>query len=258
MSLKDIRLSVIIIARNEEERIGTCIDSLSFADEVVVADNGSTDETVKIAVKKRAVVSTYKTSDFAKLRNNAAKAVSGNWILYVDADEVVSPTLATNILEHISSNTFSGYELFRKNYYLGKLWPTGEWKLRLFRKEALKKWFGALHESPAIEGVIGRIEGDLLHDTHRTRAEMVAKTNEWSETEAILRLEANHPPVTWWRILRMILTGFWDSYIKQGGWRVGTVGVIESMYQGFSMFVTYAKLWEMQDKSQPSNVKRQK
>lgn len=248
MNLKNPTLSAIIIAKNEEERIGTCIDSLSFADEVIVADNGSIDGTVKMAVNKGAIVATFKTSDFAKLRNEAAKAVSGSWILYVDADEVVSPTLAMHITESISSNNFAGYELYRKNYYLGKLWPTGEWKVRLFRKVAFKKWFGALHESPIVEGVIGRIDGDLLHDTHRTLTEMVAKTNEWSETEASLRQEANHPPITWWRILRVIFTAFWDSYIKQGGWRVGTAGIIESMYQGFSMFVTYAKLWELQQK----------
>lgn len=248
MNRKKITLSAIVIAKNEEKRIGTCIDSLSFADEIIVADNGSSDETVRIAAKKGAVVKSYQASDFATLRNEAAKAVSGRWILYIDADEKVSQTLASNITEAILSTNITGYELYRKNYYLGKLWPTGEWKLRLFRKNAFKRWYGALHESPVVEGNIRKIEGDLLHDTHRTLAEMVAKTNEWSEIEAKLRLETKHPPITWWRIFRVIFTAFWDSYINQGGWKVGTVGIIESMYQGFSMFITYAKLWELQQK----------
>lgn len=252
MSQKNIRISAVVLAKNEGARIGTCLDSLSFADEIVVADNGSTDETVNIAVKKGAVVKTNKTSDFATLRNDAAKAAHGTWILYVDADESVNPVLASHIQEAISSNEFAGFELHRKNYYLGRLWPKGEWMLRLFQKDALKRWEGKLHETAIIEGKVNRLEGDLLHDTHRTLSEMVKKTNDWSDIEADLRFKVNHPQISWWRILRVIFTGFWDSYIKQGGWQVGTVGVIESMYQGFSMFITYAKLWEMQEASQKS------
>jgi len=77
---------------------------------------------------------------------------------------------------------------------------------------------------------------------------MVAKTNEWSVVEARLRLDAHHPPVVWWRLVRVMITGFWESFVRNGGWRAGTVGFIESIYQGYSMFITYAKLWEMQVK----------
>jgi hypothetical protein len=75
---------------------------------------------------------------------------------------------------------------------------------------------------------------------------MLNKTIEWSKIEAQLRLNAHHPKVVWWRLIRVMLTGFWDSYIKQGGWKAGTAGFIESIYQAYSMFVTYATLWEMQ------------
>ncbi|MCX6791872.1 MAG: hypothetical protein NT149_02440, partial [Candidatus Gottesmanbacteria bacterium] len=76
--------------------------------------------------------------------------------------------------------------------------------------------------------------------------------NEWSRLEANLRLDAHHPPVVWWRLLRVMTTGFSSSFFAQGGWRAGTMGWIESIYQGFSMFITYAKLWEVQQKQ---NVK---
>jgi hypothetical protein len=77
---------------------------------------------------------------------------------------------------------------------------------------------------------------------------MVTKTNEWSLEEAKLRFDAGHPPVVGWRLIRVMITGFWRSFISQGGWKAGTVGWIESIYQGFSMFITYAKLWELQQK----------
>ena len=75
---------------------------------------------------------------------------------------------------------------------------------------------------------------------------MISKTIEWSQIEAELRFNANHPKITWWRFPRVMLSAFFDSYIKQGGWRVGTAGIIESIYQAFSIFITYAKLWEKQ------------
>ncbi len=114
------------------------------------------------------------------------------------------------------------------------------------RKSALMEWYGALHETARMKGAIGRLDAPLVHRTHRTLEEMVAKTNTWSKTEARLRYDANHPPVVWWRLLRVMTTAFWDSFIWQGGWKAGTVGWIESIYQAFSMFITYAKLWEKQ------------
>jgi len=141
--------------------------------------------------------------------------------------------------------------LKRKNFYLGSSakneWPYIEKTERLFKRSSLKGWKGKLHESPIVIGEIGEIgEGFLLHYTHRDLASMLAKTIEWSKIEAELRFTANHPKVTWWRLFRVMLTAFLDYYLKQRGWKVGTVGVIESVYQVFSVFITYARLWEMQ------------
>lgn len=250
MNQKKPSLSAIIIARNEETRIGRCIDALRFADEVIVIDNNSTDNTVSIARKKGAEVVSITTSDFAHLRNIAVSYAHSEWLLYVDADEIVSPELEISMYDAVrnSGKNVSGYMIHRKNFYLGCSWPKGEWMLRLFTRQSFVKWRGTLHETAVIRGAIGKLSGLLLHDTHRTLSEMVQKTNEWSQTEAELRLSVNHPKITWWRIIRVTITGFWHSFFSQGGWSVGTVGWIESMYQGFSMFITYAKLWELQKK----------
>ena len=75
---------------------------------------------------------------------------------------------------------------------------------------------------------------------------MVEKTNQWSDVEASLRFKSKHPQVTWWRFIRVMWSAFYKSYIGQRGFKAGVIGLIESIYQAFSMFITYAKLWEMQ------------
>ncbi len=244
-----MKISAIVIARNEEARIEKCLLSLAWVDEVIVVDNGSTDATRELANKKGAiVVSAGDVRDFAGLRNIGKEKAHGEWLLYIDADEIVSEELRKEIQEHItrSSSLINGYEVRRKNYYLGAQWPKDEYLLRFMRKDALVEWYGTLHETARVNGAVGRLNGAVVHDTHRTLEEMVAKTNEWSGVEAILRLRSGHPPVVWWRFARVMLTAFIDSFVKQGGWKAGIVGLIESMYQAFSIFITYAKLWELQ------------
>ena len=87
---------------------------------------------------------------------------------------------------------------------------------------------------------------------------MVAKTINWSQIEAELRFKSNHPPMSWWRFIRVIITGFVNSYFIQKGYKAGTAGLVESIYQAFSMFITYARLWEMQQEHQISKIKSQK
>ena len=254
--MKDI--SAVIIVKNGQDLIGDCLDSLDFCDEIIVVDGGSNDKTVEIAEKKRAKVFIHEMQDFAESRNFGLDKAEGSWILYVDADERVTPDLAANIKRKIVTDMNSGisaYKILRKNYYLGdNPWPYIEKLERLFKKDKLKGWHGKLHESPVVEGKVGELDGFLLHYTHRDLTSMVNKTLEWSKTEAELRFQSNHPKMTWWRFPRVMITAFLNSYIKQGGYKVGTVGLIESVYQSFSMFITYARLWEMQHKSKIKEV----
>lgn len=239
-------ISAVVIAKNEEKRIAMCLTALSFCDELIVVDNESSDDTAGIAVKQGANVVISDAHDFAQLHTIGAKASKGDWLLFVDADEIVDETLRTSI-KNITGN-FSAYYVQRKNYYLGVSWPASEQIVRFMKKDALVRWEGTLHETAIVKGEIGYLSGFLVHNTHRTLEEMVAKTNQWSAVEAKLRFDAGHPKIVPWRLFRVFLTGFINSYFKDGGWKVGTVGLIESLYQGFSLFITYAKLWEMQKK----------
>ncbi len=243
-------LSVIILTKNEENFIVDCIDSIrEIADEIIVIDSGSTDNTCALAEKQGSKVFEKKLESFAKQRNFALEKTKGDWVLYVDADERVTKELADEIKNGVASSIYNAYKLRRKNFYFGNHeWPKIERLERLFKKDSLKEWFGDLHETARVEGAVGELNGYLLHYTHRDLSSMLKKTIEWSSIEAELRFKAHHPKMTWWRFPRVMITAFLDSYIKQEGWKAGTMGLVESMYQSFSMFITYARLWEMQKK----------
>lgn len=240
------KLSAIIIAKNEEARIVDCLEHLAFADERIVVDNGSADRTIEIARTQGAIVITAEGKDFATVRELGLRAATGTWVLYIDADEEVGEHLQKEIKNVTCNMEPSAYFIKRDTYYLGHHWPYKDKVERLFAKSALKGWHGKLHETPVYTGNAGVLQYPLVHRTHRTLEDMLEKTNDWSEVEAKLRFDAHHPPVVWWRLLRVMFTGFARSYIDQRGFRAGTVGWIESIYQAFSMFITYAKLWELQ------------
>ncbi|MBM3283674.1 glycosyltransferase family 2 protein [Candidatus Gottesmanbacteria bacterium] len=244
-----MNISAIIITRNEEENIAECIESLDFTDEIVAVDNHSNDQTIAKAKLLKAKVYQVAGLDFSYLRNIGKEKAKSEWLLYVDADERISNDLAEEIkVITAKPSTFSAFYVLRQNYYFGKLWPNREKIIRLIKKEALIGWQGKLHETPIVAGKVGYLKAPLLHYTHRDLTSMVKKTNEWSEIEAQLRYKSGHPSMSWWRFFRVMISAFLESYFNNGGWKVGTTGLIESIYQAFSMFITYAKLWEKQNK----------
>lgn len=247
-----IKISAIVITKNSENVIADCLDSLAFCDEKVVIDNKSEDRTIEIAEKMGAKVFDYSSDNFSNLRNFGLKKVVNDWILYIDSDERVDRDLASDIKNVLSTDpNFSAFKIKRKNFYFGNNeWPYIEHLERLFEKSKLDGWYGKLHESPKIKGEVGNLKGYLLHYAHQDLSSMVKKTIEWSKIEAELRYKSGHPKMTWWRFPRVMITAFLDSYIRQGGWKAGTVGLIESIYQSFSIFITYARLWEIQQKEE--------
>ena len=241
-----MKLSIVIIALDEKDLIAESIKSASFADEILVVDTGSTDETPKIAKKLGARTKELKFTNFADVRNKAKDMITGDWIFYLDADESISLRLKELIKSNINNSQYSAFKVRRINYFLGKKWPPDEKIIRLFDKKKLKNWFGEVHESPEVEGDIGFLEGDLIHHTHRKLNTMVEKTNKWSEIESSLLYDSSHPRIKSWRLLKVMLFMFYRYYISEQGFKLGTTGLIESIYQSFSVFITYSKLWEKQ------------
>lgn len=245
-----LTISIIILAKNVAEEIVPALVSSQFADEIIVVDTGSTDETVQIAKKFKAKIVHSTGDSFAKWRNDGAKAANGDWLLYLDSDERITRKLADEIISTVNNPIHSAYTISRYEIFLGKHlvhWPDPR-VLRLIEKRSLKRWEGKLHEQPKINGTIGDLENQMVHLSHKNIDEKVISTLSWSRHEATMLLDSGHPQMVWWRFLRIMLTEFWDRGIKQGLWKDGTEGWLEIIYQMFSRFITYERLWEMQRK----------
>lgn len=243
-------LSIIILSKNVENEITPALVSSKFADEIILVDTGSADNTVEIAKKHKARIVHSTGDSFAKWRNDGARASKSDWLLYLDSDERIPKKLANEILKTISNPAKQAYTISRFEVFLGKHlahWPDPR-VLRLIQKRSLKKWEGNLHEQPKIDGVIGDLENQMVHLSHKDIDEKLPNTLNWSKKEAKLLFDSGHPPVVWWRFVRIMFSEFWDRAVKQGLWKDGTEGWIEIIYQMFSRFITYERLWEMQRK----------
>src|SRR3990167_2199289 len=242
-------ISVVIIAKNEEERIKACLESVAWADEIIVLDNGSVDQTKRIAQGYTKNVFDCSDLDFSSIRNKGMEKAVSDWVLYVDADERVLSSLKEEISELISSK-FSAVAISRKNIIFGQEVKFGpfspDWVIRLLKKSDFETWVGKVHEYPKFEGELGYSKNSLLHLTHRDVDQIVLKSLEWSKIDAKLRLDANHPKMSGWRFLRIFFSESFHQLIRRGGLLNGTVGVMDSLLQTFSLFITYVRLWQFQ------------
>ena len=258
-------LSAIILTSNREDVIEDCLKSLDWVDEKIVVDLGCYDKSLEIAKKYKSKIikgdkdynlkdSTSVTAkyNFSKWRNQGAGAAKGNWLFYIDTDERVSAELAAEIKSKIKNqkSKIKGYYIPRKNYFFGKEfkkeWP--DYQLRLIKKKALVSWLGKVHETPKIKGRLGHLKSPLIHQAHRNLEACIANTLNWSKLEAELRYKAGHPKMTVFRFFSILFKGFKEQFIKKKLWKEGVEGVIEGIYQVFSLFFTYVRLWEMQNK----------
>lgn len=250
-------LSVIIIAGNEEDTITDCLKSCDFANEIIVASN-STDNTLNIVkkVSPRTVVVKINMSsqnfNFSEARNIGFKKARSTWIMYLDADERITADLQAEIKKTINlkNNPITNYDIPRANFFLNKRVRYGgtypDYVKRLFLKTKFKKYTGIVHEQPQISGASSTLKNNLIHLTHRNLKSMLEKSLKWTKIESEMLFNSHHPPITWWRFIRMMFTKLWERLIKQQMWRDGTVGFISVIFEMFDTFIIYARLWELQ------------
>jgi glycosyltransferase involved in cell wall biosynthesis len=249
------KLSVTIITLNEAAHIGAAIDSVAWADEVLVVDSGSTDSTVEIARARGATVMHRDWSGWVDQKNFAAQHASHDWILSLDADERVPAPLAGEIREALSSAPTSlGYRVPRVTFHLGKWIRTTDFypddQTRLYDRRA-GGWRGKyVHESVAIDGPVGRFRHDLEHYSFRDLVDHLDRVNRYTTLAARQMHEAGRRAGLF-DLLVHPAAAFLRNYILRRGVMDGTAGLIISIINAYSVFLKFAKLWEFRRIPQP-------
>lgn len=210
-----------------------CLDSVKFSDEIIIV------KTSKI------------NGSFSQWRNEGLKKAKGDWILYIDTDEEVTPELIEEILQLIDSDQSIGcFAVPRRNIIFGKEFKSSgqypDYQKRLFKKETLKKWTGDVHEEPIFDGQMGHLKNPIIHHKNMTISQMIEKTNKWSEIEADLMVKANHPKMNFVRFVTAGTREFVLRFVKEKAFLDGKEGIIYATYQIYSKLISYAKLWEKQ------------
>lgn len=240
-------LTVAILALNEEQMIGNAVASARFADEVLVLDGGSSDATQDIAARAGARVVVRPFDDFARQRNHALEIATGEWVLFVDADERVGADLADAVRERVKDP--AGHDAFpvpRESIALGKAlhWHPGgpDQPVRLMRRGGAR-WVGAVHETAEAERIGPPLRGNLIHLTHRSVSDLVQKIDRYSEFQAERLAATGARPPTARTILASMPKALWSLW-RSGLRREGVEGAIEASLLAFNRMLVLAKVWE--------------
>ncbi len=239
-------LTVLVLAKNEQENITRCLEGLKFCDQIVIVDDGSTDDTIKIAKKNGAVVLEHELSgDFAAMRNWALEQIKSNWVLFIDADEVVTKELANEIRQAITKVECKGFLIRRLDYMWGKELKHGDVGnvslLRLARRGA-GKWSGKVHEVWKVEGKICRLKNSLLHYPHPDVVFFLKEINKYSSIRAKALCDSGIRSNVLQIIFYPIFKFLW-LWIGKLGFMDGTSGFIHAMTMAFYSFLVRGKLW---------------
>ncbi len=246
------RLSVTVITRNEAADIGAALDSVAWADEIVVVDSDSTDDTAAIARARGARVEVRPWPGYIAQKNYAASIASHDWILSLDADERVTPALAAEIKARLGGDPgAAAFRIPRVTFHLGRWVRTTDWypdyQTRLYDRRSAE-WTGRyVHEAVSVRGPTRQLRGELQHFAYRDVADhletidryttLAAKQMHESGRRAGLVDLALHPALAFVR-----------NYVVRGGIRDGAAGFLISRMNAYYVFLKFAKLWELQRK----------
>ena len=242
-----IKLSAAVITKNEEDKIGDCIDSLSFCDEIVVVDSGSTDATVKIAESKGARVISHEWEGHVGQKNFALDQTKGTWVLSLDADERVSAKLKDEITAQLANPVADGFAIPRLVFYINRWIRRCGWyparKIRLFKKDK-GRWVGENpHDRIELDGRVENLSGDLIHLSFDNISEHLQTIDSFTEIAANERL-ANGKTAGYFSILSRPPVTFIKMYFLKLGFLDGIPGLIASSLSAYHVFCKYVKIAE--------------
>ena len=242
------KISVTIITLNEEENIRACLESVKWADEILVSDSGSSDRTVEICRAFGAKVFIDEWFGFGRQKNLTAGRTRNNWILNIDADERVTFELREEIEEALKRNDCAGYKTPRKNFFGGRWIRHCGWypdyNLRLYRKNAGGFNERAVHEAVQVDGNVGYLKNPLEHYTYRDISDYLKRMDRYSTLAAEEMFKNDRTIGSADLLLRPVFT-FLKMFVLQKGFMDGYAGLILSCLYSSYTFSKYAKLWEM-------------
>jgi len=244
------KISVTVITRNEAADIGDALASASWADELIVVDSESTDDTVAIARRYTDRVVVRAWPGYPAQKNYAATLASHDWILSLDADERVTPALATEIQRTLQQEREDkGFLIPRVTWHLGRWIRTTDWypdpQLRLYDRRSAH-WTGRyVHESLTVHGRVGRLREELQHFAYRDITEHM-ETIERYTTYAAQQMHEEGRHASWLQIAGHPPLAFLRNYLLKGGVTDGVPGLVISAMNAYYVFLKLAKLWELQ------------
>ena len=251
-------ISIIVITKNEADDIRECLKSISWADEIIILDSGSSDDTVKIAREFSKLV--YISQDwqgFGIQKNRALAYATHNWVLSIDADERITPELRTEIQKAIAEpNSNSGFRIPRSSSYCGKFMRHSGWSpdyvVRLFRKDSGKFSEDIVHESLVINGNIGTLNYPIRHYAFSDLEEVLDKINRYSSAGATQKLNQGKRS-SLGKAVRHGLWAFMRTFFIQAGFLDGREGFMLAVSNAEGVYYRYLKLMYLQEKKQNNN-----
>ncbi|MFV1951783.1 MAG: glycosyltransferase family 2 protein [Nitrospinota bacterium] len=245
------KLSVTIITYNEEKNIRECLDSVRWADEIVVLDSCSTDSTERICREYTDKVFQNEWLGYGRQKNLCAERAENDWIFNLDADEVVTPELRAGLMELLSSTpSLSAYLVPRKNYF-GERWIRycgwyPDYIVRLYNKKRASFLPSDVHESVQVDGRPGMLRGPIKHYTYSNLSDYISRQNRYSSLAA-QGMAGEGREVRWYDLSLRPIFAFIKVYALRMGFREGGLGFILSVGHSFYTFLKYVKLWEIKE-----------
>lgn len=242
------QLSAVLITKNASAKLEACLMSLGFCDEIVLVDSGSTDGTVELARKFNARVIEKEWLGFGRQKQFAVDSARNDWVLCIDADESVSPHLASSIVDSLLSPRAPVFRMARCNRFMGRWLRHGEghpdWSLRLFDRRSARWSDDPVHEKVLYSVTPGTLEGDLMHESAEDLRDYMDKQNRYTSLAAEQLFDQGRPAST----LRMIaspLVRFVKLYLFRLGFLDGLPGLAHVSIGCMNSFMKYAKLAEL-------------
>jgi len=249
MSSKRIPLSVIIPAQNEADRIGRGLDSVQFADEILVIDSFSTDDTVEIAKSKGARVIQQEYRYSASQKNRSIPKAKHEWVLILDADEWICPELKNEIEDLLLKEPeHKGYAIPRINYYMDQKVRYSGWQndqvLRLFHRDSCKYEDKRVHAKLLVPGSTGKLTYPIHHNTYRSFKDILQKVNRYSTWKALDKVDKGKK-ASLASMFYKPLHAFFKTYFLRAGILDGRVGYVISVISAGSVFLRQVKIWRI-------------